>query len=506
MKTRYFILLVLFVTLFSCTKLDEKVYDKIPGSAYPENANQIANLNVEAYRKLKPMADDEGWWFLAQEISSDEICGPTRGSDWDDGGKWRNMYLHTWSNDDEGVNRMWGVFWTGITTCNQVLDMMHDLPSTEALLVKMKEVEVLRAFYYYLLIDNYGDAPYLTSARNVPDLPYKIKRGAIFDSLVSTITGALPSLKAADHKYMATRYMAFALLTKLYLNEAVYKGLSLTGTPDQWNHAMQYCDSVLAGPYKMQSDVLAPFLTENSTSSEIIFSIPYDENNFQGFRLHMRTLHYQHNLKYDMTVGPWNGFAVVPDFFDTYEMTDLRRTGYHIFGMQYASAANGGGVIRDGETHLPLDIDPHLPALYMQAPTYNPTQIRTTGARVGKYEIKLGAKENLSNDFPIFRITDFYLIKAELLIRLGQNGDDWVNPIRTRAGVSTWSGTTLDQLLAERGRELYCEGHRRQDLIRFGKFKDAKWEKPSVDATDRNTFPIPKWASDANPNLLINPK
>lgn len=498
MKTKYFLLFALFIALVSCSKLDEPVYDKIPSNIYPESADQIANLSVDCYTKLKPFADDGGWWFLAQEISSDELCGPTRGADWDDGGKWRNMYKHTWSNDDEGVNRMWDTFWTGILTCNQTTDLMRSLPQNAALDAKMKEVDVLRSFYYYLVIDNYGDAPYLTSANNAPASPYKIKRAAIFDSLVSTIKRALPSLKAIDKKYMATKYMAYALLAKLYLNAGVY-----TGTP-HWQEAMDYCDSTLAGPYTLESDVLAPFITKNENSSEIIFSIPYDEDNFQGFRLHMRTLHYQHNLKYDMPVGPWNGFAVVPTFFDTYELADKRRDGYFIFGPQFASSANGGGQIIDGLTHKPLDIDPHLGALNMQEADFTPFRIRCTGARIGKYEIKMGAKENLSNDFPLFRITDFYLMKAECMIRLGGNGDQWINPIRTRAGVSTWSGTTLEQLLAERGRELYCEGHRRQDLIRFGKFKEAWWEKAGT-GDERNTFPIPKWATDANPNLLINP-
>jgi hypothetical protein len=495
MKTKYIILSALFISLLSCTKLDETVYDKIPGDIYPETADQIANLSVSCYAQLRPFADDEGWWFLSQEISSDEICGPTRGSDWDDGGKWRNMYQHTWTNDHEGVNRMWGTMWTGITTCNQTLDLMNKLPQNPTLTAKKQEVMVIRSFYYYLLIDNYGDAPYLTTSENVPDKPMKIKRAAIFDSLVNTIKNAIPSLKTADIKYMATKNTAFALLAKLYLNAEVY-----TGTP-MWQEALSYCDSLLSGPYSMEANFLAPFLTNNQTSREIIFSIPYDESSFLGFRLHMRTLHYQMNLKYDMTVGPWNGFAVVPTFFDTYETADKRREGYHIFGMQYDK---DGKEIIDGLTLLPLDIDPHLKFLSMDAANSTPQELRTSGARVGKYEIKMGATDNLSNDFPLFRITDFYLIKAELLIRLGQNGDEWINPIRTRAGVDPFSGTTMEQLLAERGRELYCEGHRRQDLIRFGKFGQAKWEKP-VDGENRSIFPIPKWASDANPNLLINP-
>ena len=215
----------------------------------------------------------------------------------------------------------------------------------------------------------------------------------------------------------------------------------------------------------------------------------------------MRTLHYQMNLKYNMTVGPWNGFCIVPTFWDSYDSTDLRRAAYNLYGLQYAAT---GGVISDGETHLPLDLIPHVPALNMQPGAFTATQIRCSGARVGKYEIKMGAKENLSNDFPLFRLTDFYLMKAECEIRQGRSGDQWVNPIRTRAHVAAWTGATLDQMLAERGRELYCEGHRRQDLIRYGKWENAWWEK-AAHGTDLRTFPIPKWATDANSNLLQPP-
>jgi len=495
MKAKYLILIAVATTL-SCTKLNEKVYDKIPGDQYPETPEQVASLSVTDYVQLQPLADDAGWWFLAQEISSDELCGPTRGADWYDGGKWLNMHRHTWSNNDEGVNRMWSAFWTGITTCNQTLDLMDKIPQNDALTAKKKEVQVIRSFYYYLLLDNYGDAPYLTSAEHAPAFPFKIKRAAIYDSLVATINRALPSLKTLDRKYMMTKFSAYALLAKLYLNAEVY-----TGTPE-WQKASDMCDSVMAGPYSLAADLSEPFKTNNENSSEIIFSIPYDEDNFTGFRLHMRTLHYQMNLKYNMQVGPWNGFCIVPTFWDTYQSIDKRRAAYNLWGLQYATT---GAVINDGTTHLPLDIDPYVSALYMQPPTYTPTQIRTTGARVGKYEVKMGAKESLSNDFPLFRISDFYLMKAEAQMRLGNSGDQWINPIRTRAGVATWAGATLDSLLAERGRELYCEGHRRQDLIRFGKWEQAWWEKLATDQTFR-TFPIPKWATDANSNLLLPPK
>ena len=486
----FFFIIFAFV-LTSCTKLDEELYEKIPGDQYPENDAQVANLSVAAYKRLETLADDNGWWFLAQEISSDELCAPTRGSDWFDGGKWLDVHRHSWSNDTESVNRMWSAFWDGITTSNQILDMLRQIESTDAIISKMAEVEVLRSFYYYLLLDNYGDVPYLITA-NVPDnfQPEKVNREIVYDSLITTVERSLPYLRTSDNKYMATRNMAFALLAKLYINSEVYIGTA------NWAKASQYCDSVMAGPYSLASDVKAPFVTENQNSSEIIFSIPFDEDNFQGFRLHMRTLHYQHNTTYDMPVGPWNGFAVVPTHFDTYEENDLRREAHFIWGPQFS--ADGSEII-ESITGEPLDIDPHLPGLEM-VDGYTDAQIRTTGARIKKYEIKMGAKENLSNDFPLFRLSDFYLMKAESEIRLGNNGDDWVNPIRTRAGVDPFNGCTLDQILEERGREMFVEGHRRQDLIRFNKWQNSWWEKAAHGA-EQNTFPIPQWAIDANPNL-----
>ncbi|MEN8224037.1 MAG: RagB/SusD family nutrient uptake outer membrane protein [Bacteroidota bacterium] len=492
MKRIFIIAIGILFVHSSCTKLDEEVYDNIPGDKYPENAAQIANLAVNAYAPLKEYADDEGWWFLAQIMSGDLVCGPTRGADWFDGGKWVNMHRHEWTDEDEGVSRMYDHFWRGITISNMTLDMMKDMDPNETIMIKIKELEVLRSFYYYLLIDNYGDVPYLSRFVGAPEKPFKEPREAIFDSLVNTITNALPYLKAADNKYMITKYAGYALLAKLYLNAEVYKGEA------EWAKAEMYIDSVLSGPYNLSANVLEPFTTNNENSPEIIFSIPYDEDNFKGFRLHMRTLHYQHNLKFDMSVGPWNGFAIVPTHFDRYEDGDTRKEGYNIYGPQYDSQGN---VILDGTTHQPLDINPYLPALTMSAATHTAEEIRTTGARIGKYEVAKGAKENLSNDLPIFRLSDFWLMKAEVLIRQGGNGDDYINDIRDRANVDPMAGATLEMLLDERGRELYCEGHRRQDLIRFGKYGEVWWEK-SVSTPDRETFPIPKWATDVNPNLL----
>lgn len=500
MKNHKIAILFMLILGFGCTDLDEELRDKIPESIYPESDAQVASMSVDAYKQMQQLCDDGGWWFWAQEATSDELVFPTRDADWDDGGKWRVMYQHNWNNDVEGVNRMWDVLYSGVTRSNQIIEMLKKLPFTEAIDSKVKEVEVIRSLFYYLLIDNYGDVPFLTSFSDAPAKPFKTSRAAIFDSITTSLENSLPALKAIDNKLMATRNLAFALLSKLYLNAEVY-----TGTP-QWEKALQYTDSIVdSDNYTLDPTVTGPFLTNNENNSEIIFSIPYDENDYQGFRIHMRTLHYQSNLTYDMPVGPWNGCAVTYDHFNTYEENDLRKNAYFLYGPQFDLK---GKPIIESVLRSPLVLNPYIPAVRMGA-TFTPAEIRTSGARIKKYEIKKGAKENLSNDFPFFRLSDFYLIKAELEIRLGNDGDYWINEIRNRANIADIEGATLVDVLAERGRELFAEGHRRQDLIRFDQFTKVWWGKGDAQGGKANdpsveTFPIPKWATDANPNLLLD--
>lgn len=441
------------------------------------------------YAPMREFLDNGGWWF-AQELTTDEMVGPTRASDWDDGGKWRVLHTHEWDNNTEAINNMWSRFYTGVAEANKFIEKQLPLAGDSIVDAGIAKGKILRAYYYYLLIDNYGDVPYVTQYLGAPSLPEKAERAAIYDSLVADIEASVLKISSSTSKTAVTPAMAYSLLAKLYLNAEVYSGNA------EWAKAEEACDKVIAlGQYALDGDPLAPFVTNNEGSGENIWVIPYDEDGYQGFNLHMRTLHYNSNLTFDMPVGPWNGFAVTEDHFNTYTDDDLR-LGYFLVGQQFAS---DGSPITDAVAEANLVFTPEIPALLMDA-SFTPAEIRMSGARVAKFEIKKGAKDNLSNDFPIFRYADVLLMKAEAMIRQGKNGDEFVNMVRERAGLDPWSGVTLDQVLEERGRELFWEAHRRQDLIRFGKFNQAWWEKPASTA-DRKIFPIPQWAIDANPNL-----
>ena len=127
-------------------------------------------------------------------------------------------------------------------------------------------------------------------------------------------------------------------------------------------------------------------------------------------------------------------------------------------------------------------------------------------------------------DFPVFRLSEMYLIYAEAVLRGGTGGDaatalTYINLIRARAGATPFvagdlspTATGLQNILNERGRELYWEGHRRTDLIRYGQLTTGtylwQWKGgvasgTAVD-TKYNIFPIPSTNRTSNPNLTQN--
>lgn len=482
--------MLISLSLVACTDLDDKLYSDIPATMYPENETQAQLVTLTPYSQLRSHLDG-GWWF-AQEITSDLIVAPTRGNDWDDGGKWRVLHTHGWDNNTEAVNSMWGNFYAGVTECNKAIEYLGDSETSKNAVAQMK---VLRAYFYYLLIDNYGDVPYITSFETAEKSPSKTSRSEIYNNIVADVKSALPHLKGTS-KSSVNKYTGFSLLAKLALNAEQY-----TGTP-QWQECENYCDSVIAGPYSLEANRLSPFIAENDASTENIFTIPYDEDNYHGFLLHRRSLHYVSTATYEANTTFWNGFCTQERLCNYFENDDQRLKGI-LLGQQFSSA---GQALKDNDAdNADVIFTKEVPALKMDN-SFSKTQIRMSGGRIVKFQIQKGAKDNMNNDFPVFRLADFILMKAECQLRKSggtvSKAKELINSIRTAAGASTWGDAdiTLDKLLEERAREMWCEAHRRQDLIRFGKFKDSWWEK-AADTESNYTFPIPQWAIDANSNL-----
>jgi hypothetical protein len=482
---------------FACSNLDTTNSDYLLGSQYPENAEQAIRVSTPVFAGTKDMLDNGGWWFT-QEITSDEAVAPTRGADWDDGGKWRQLSKHEWTPTTDAVAGLWRFVYGNIPKANRAIELLEAGAATSnEVKTVLAQTKVSRAYYFYIAMDNFGAIPMPLTFTGADEFPARTPRAEVFAQLVKDINESLPFLpdpKPGVSNSSINKGTAYTLLAKLYLNAQVYTGTA------KWAEALQACDKVMALGYQLEANPLDSFKTKNEASKENIYTIAYDQDAFKGFNLHMRTLHYLSQLTFAMSTSPWNGFATLEAHYNTFASNDLRKKML-LSGQQYTAT---GGVITDPAANdSPLIFTPNIPALQMSNSVYSKEVVKMSGVRVAKWEIAPGAKENLSNDFAIFRYADILLMKAEAQVRINGAGagDALVNQIRTRAGLSASNGFTLDDILTERGREMMWEGHRRQDLIRFGKYVNIWWEKSNTDP-NRNLFPVPEFAILANSHLL----
>jgi hypothetical protein len=505
MKKYIFRVFALVLILSGCTNLEETLYDGIPESKFPENSSQTANIGVGAYDPLKELADGGGWWFC-QEITTDEMVGPTRNTDWDDNGKWRVLQLHNWTNETEAIVGMWERYYRGISECNKTMEVQFNndttataSPATKSAIAKFT---ALRAFYYWLLIDNYGDVPYVTSYAKADPKPYKTKRAVVYENIVKDLQWAIPYLAKTSVHYTVSKGMAQMTLARLYLNSKVY-----TGTDNSAKAIPILEDLIATGGYSLATNVKDPFLANNDICPENIFTAYYDgtenANGKPEFNLHMRTLGYQSNATFKMTVGPWNGFATLEKHFLSYDSNDKRKDAYFLYGPQKTFE---GTPLMDSETNDVWDFTPAIPALIISESTgATKSQVRHSGVRIQKYEIAIGAGQSLANDLVFFRLTDAYLMLAELYANQNNAAKvkTYLDPIRSRAGLGAATSYDLDAVKAERKKEMFYEATRRQDMIRWGIF-NSPWEctwKSQINSVNSNLFPIPKKQTDANSNL-----
>lgn len=505
MKNFHFIIkccLAGLLTVFSvqsCTDLDEEVYSQILVEDFFQTDEEVLAAVGAAYTTTYGYVN----FFAPQEVTSDEIVLPTRGTDWLDGGGWQRAHKHTYNSEEGFVAGAWTFCYNGISSCNGVLDILLDESTTVANAdAFVGELRALRAFYYSLLLDLYGNVP-IVETFDVPSgfLPTQSSRQEVYDFVITELEAVIPNLPTtvdlSTYGRMNT-YAAQALLASVTLNAEEYTGSA------QWQKTVDACDVIInSGNYSLTANYFDNFSANNEGSSEFIYAIPYDEVFAQGFNLPAMTLHYVSQNTFDLTFQPWNGYATMQEFYDSYEATD-ERLGNFLVGPQFES--DGVTPIEDAAAEEtdpdgpPLNFTPELTAL--------DAALRQEGARIGKYEFELGANANLNNDVPVYRYGGVLLMKAEALWRMDASSTealDLVNQIRARAGVAPFTELTAENLLAERGREMFFEGNRRTDLIRFGKYNDAWWEHPADPSTHVNLYPIPKAQIDNNPNLTQNP-
>jgi hypothetical protein len=275
------------------------------------------------------------------------------------------------------------------------------------------------------------------------------------------------------------------------------------------NQVITLANTVMAGGYTLNTNYFDNFApTNNVISTENIWTAENVGGSSSG-NVRSRwfcTLHYNQNP------SGWNGFTTLSDFYDKFAATDARRGGTYAgqtnvsglrVGFLVGQQFNQNGVALSDRTGAPLAFTPQVKLVETGS------NLEVTGIRVIKYPVDYTGGDNSNNDYVYFRLADVMLMKAEAILRggtdpNGQTAVALVNLVRARAGLAPLASVTLDQLLDERGREMYWESWRRQDLIRFGKFLNA-WQEKAQSGPERLLFPIPARSLAANPNLEQNP-
>jgi len=500
------LLLLSTLILSSCTDLNETVYSNIPMNQFFNSEQDLLMNAGRAYTKLQPYPFEQGLWSLVT-VSSDECVVPERedGTYWDNG-RWDELQKHNVSSNNK-INRLaWEYVFGGITACNEVIyETESSTLQFEGKNKIMAEIKVLRALFYYWGIDAWGDIPFATNFTD-KSLPKKKSRAFIFNFIEKEIKdniSLLDSTVSTKNYGRVTQGMAHTLLAKLYLNAEVW-----TGTP-RWEEAEQMCDKVIqSGQYQLEDNYFTNFSIHNETSKENISVIVYSSTlTTENFIWYDMTLNEMSRYTYNINDTPWDGFMTQPDFFTKYSDNDGRKKSW-LYGQQLD--INGKKLFEISGTGDTI--------WFVYNPIFPETKYRSRfkwdGARCGKYEFQTNGLQydvvDMENDFVIFRYGDVVMMKAESMMRQGKTAQAVELPefkrLRTRVGLTPYTASqlTLDELLDERGREFAWEGHRRQDLIRFGKWNNQWFAKPYT--TTQSVFPIPQTAIDTNPNLAANPE
>ncbi len=538
-KTRLSVLLLMGVSL-SCTNLDEDLYSEVTPDTFFKNQDQFVSALGAAYTSLYDYGN--GDFRKLQENTTDEMVTPTRGQDWDDGGTLRRLHLHSWNLEDPSIGGGWSFCFGGVNSCNRLIYTFQTLveegnveqADADAFIAELK---VLRAFYYYQLIDLYGNVPIVTDFADANPTPSTAPRQEVFDFVRAELDENVPKLsKTVDISTYGRMnyYVGKMLQAKLYLNAEIF-----TGNP-MWDESIAACDEIInAGAYTLEANYFTNFNVNNQVSKEFIWAIPYDEVFAKGFNLGVETLSYASQATYNFNYQPWNGFCSLQEFYNSHDDQDVRKgeegtvdgptqvRGNFVAGYQYTSGGEkllDPGADADDPDGPWINYSPYINEL-------GPQSWRQVGARIGKWEFENGGNVDMNNDFAIYRYAETLLIKAEALWRKSGNPADalalsLVNQIRSRAGVDDL--TTLDgpvsfdaegpmvaggALYNEIGREMFAENIKRPVLIRFGLFTQvSKWALPDkiagevpLEAEYTKLFPVPRGQLNANPNLKQNP-
>ncbi|RMB58562.1 RagB/SusD family nutrient uptake outer membrane protein [Dokdonia sinensis] len=515
--------------MYSCTDLEVETPDSVVVNQGDEAGFQgisdPSSFVENSFNSLRGLIGDQANLFALSEVTTDAALIPTRGGDWGDNGLWRQLHQHNWNSEHQfflNVFRDWNNLHFQAT---QVLD-----PLTDADAETKANASFLRALGMFVVVDNFRQVPVRDPNTDDTVAPEVLLPSDVLPMIVSDLEFAitnLPNINPGGNNVRPGKSAARYLLAKVLLNKHVY----LETTPDNadMNRVVSLVDAIQADGYGLVDGYFDIF--KQDLDNETIWFI----DTAVGNRI-WNGLHY--NSAPVIAGGGWNGFATLSEYFDLFEGNpdinvegsgqEERRgfvptAGLPIGAVPGGSDANDNGIADGSEIgngfllgqqynedgSLTLDRQGAPLKFTREFVDGNGAQSlinngEETGIRVIKYNPRFGG---FTNHEIFFRYSDAHLMKAEALLRSGGDATPLVNELRILRDASPLGSVTAQELIDERGRELYMELWRRNDLVRFSQYtKDWEFKvQNAIDNPIRNVFPIPLSQLVANPNLVQNP-
>ncbi|MDT0558934.1 RagB/SusD family nutrient uptake outer membrane protein [Ichthyenterobacterium sp. W332] len=480
-----------------------KIYAGISlsGQQGPAGAPDLAGLDEGFSNYLRL------YWKM-QELTTDEaIIG------WNDG-TIQDLHGQIWTSGNEFIRTMYSRLMYQVALCNEYLrqtteakldgrgvaaDLRAEIQTYRA------ESRFMRALTYWHAMDLFANPPFVTEDDPIGAfLPPQIQRADLFDFVETELLSILDEMAAPmQNEYgRADRAAAWMLLAKLYLNAEEYTGNA------RYNDVITYTNNIIGAGYTVNTGIpyFHSFLAdnhENGAESEVIFTIPFDGLRTQAFGgmtflVHAPVGGSMNPAEYGIN-GGWFGIRTTPTFVEQFPGEE--------------NSADGRSLLyTDGQNKDIMEVGP-----FNQG--YAVSKFRNVDVDGNPGSDASGNHTDI--DFPMFRLADAYLMYAEATLRGGggsvATAVDYINELRLRAygdtsGNISDTDLTLDFILDERSRELYWEGHRRTDLVRFGQFSDQgvwQWkgnvQQGSTTEAFRDIMPIPATDLGLNTNLSQNP-
>ena len=524
------------VTLTSCTDLDIK-----PSSIYTEKPDENSGVDPMIMVEAKMadiyfhLAGTFGRRYMeAQCLASDEFTCLAFDGGYYDSGTYAHQALHCSDANDASLD-WYSDLTSGITKANTALEELGSGASTQM----TAPARALRAYFTWILMDSFGDTPILEKVPAEGEVIPRSPRKEVAEWIEKELTEVIPYLteEVSQNTYgKPTKWMALALLAKLYINWPVYTAESVdqydaaTAANQKLDDCVSVCNEIInSGKFNLGSmDYLHKFSYDNDWKVEdFIYAMPYDVIYRAGFQ-------YARPRSFKQLKG------LMPNVYGSSESFTQSFGGNMVVTPEFAKLFSLEGDIgnlcilrgdiynRDPKTLRPTS-EPfmykgkqvHFTEDIKLAKQDNTVDVGNTDESIqqGAHSIKwfiipndYNNGRNQSNDLPLFRYADILLMKAEALVRLGQSGaKDLFNQIRTYAGAPTISSEpSLEDIYQERGREFFDENWRRNDMIRFGHFEDEFFPHyknfPDANFDKRHRiFPVEQEMLDLNPGWVQNP-